>query len=54
MTIALGMAFTILLMTAVWLAANEPAEALSPVRQVDPDQAGDPPAWDLLGWQSFG
>jgi len=53
MTIALGLIFTALLMAALWMAANEPSEALSLVRQVDPDQT-DESAWDLMGWHSFG
>jgi hypothetical protein len=54
MTIALGLVFIILLTMAVWFAASEPAEAKSPVRQVDPDQTDDSAAWDLMGWHSFG
>jgi len=54
MTIALGLVFMTLLTTAVWFAATEPAEAMQPVHQVDPDQADESPAWDLMGWHSFG
>lgn len=54
MEIALGMAFLMLLAMATWIAANEPTEALVPVRQVNPDQMDDESAWDLLGWKSFG
>jgi hypothetical protein len=54
MTIALGLIFTTLLMAAMWLAANEPAEAVVPVHQVDPDQTDESSAWDLMGWRSFG
>ncbi len=54
MEIALGMLILTLLGMAVWIAANEPTEALIPVKQVNPDQTDDESAWDLLGWKSFG
>ncbi|HEV7886252.1 MAG TPA: hypothetical protein VGO92_01750 [Acidimicrobiales bacterium] len=54
MTIALGMIFGVLLLAAVWMAANEPAEAVATTNQVDPDQTDDSAAWDLIGWHSFG
>jgi hypothetical protein len=53
MTIALGLIFAVLVVTALWAAAQEPQEAVSLVRQVDPDQT-DESAWDLMGWRSFG
>jgi hypothetical protein len=55
MTIALGMIFGVLLVMALWMAANEsPEVVMSPVTQVDPDQTDDSAAWDLMGWHSFG
>ena len=51
---ALGIIFLTLVVAATWLAANEPTEALIPVRQVNPDQTDDESAWDLMGWKSFG
>ncbi|MDQ1439226.1 MAG: hypothetical protein QOK43_2855 [Acidimicrobiaceae bacterium] len=54
MTIALGMIFGVLLLMAVWMAANEPAEIVLATHQVEPDQTDDTSGWDLMGWHSFG
>ncbi len=54
MAIVLGMTFMMVLLAVLWLAAEEPTEAVLAVRQVNPDQTEDDSAWDLMGWTSFG
>ncbi|HZQ27293.1 MAG TPA: hypothetical protein VFA94_06315 [Acidimicrobiales bacterium] len=52
MEIGLGLVFLALLALALWVATEEPAVAA--VQRVNPDQAEDASAWDLLGWRNFG
>jgi hypothetical protein len=52
MEIGLGLIFVALFALALWVAAEEPAVATA--QRVNPHQAEDASAWDLLGWRHNG